>query len=42
MAINGIQSVGDDQRWKEEVERQIKLLQDQISLLKNQTNARSQ
>ncbi len=40
MSLNNIQSVGDDQQWKAEVERTIKDLQNQIVFLKSQVNAR--
>ena len=41
MALNNIQPVGDDQAWKAEVERIIKDLQNQVAILKTQSNARS-
>jgi hypothetical protein len=40
MAINNIQSVGDDQAWKQETERVIKELQNQLAVLKAQVNSR--
>ena len=40
MPINNIQSVGDDQQWKREVEIAIRDLQNQVALLTIQTNAR--
>ena len=40
MAINNIQAVGDDQRWKLEAERAIRELQNQVAILIAQTNAR--
>lgn len=40
MSINNIQSVGDDQQWKLEVERTIAALQNQVATLTAQTNAR--
>lgn len=40
MAINNIQSIGDDQQWKAEVERTIKDLQNQIIFLKSQINTK--
>jgi len=40
MALNNIQSVGDDQAWKAEVERQIKDMQNQIKILTAQINSR--
>ena len=41
MSINGITAVGDDQKWKLEVERYIKELERRIKVLESQTNARS-
>lgn len=41
MALNNIQSVGDDQAWKLEVERQIKELQSTVKILTIQLNSRS-
>lgn len=40
MALNNIQSVGDDQAWKAEVERTIRDLQNQVAILKAQVNSR--
>jgi len=40
MALNNIQSVGDDQQWKAEVERAIKDLQNQVVILTAQVNSR--
>ena len=39
MSLNGITPVGDDQRWKEEVARLIRELQDRIRVLEQ--NARN-
>lgn len=41
MALNGIQAVGDDQKWKAEAERQIAELQRMVSILKAQIDSRS-
>lgn len=41
MALNNIQSVGDDQAWKAEVEKIIRELQRQIEILQSQVNSRS-
>lgn len=40
MSINNIQAVGDDQQWKQETERVIKDLQNQVAVLKAQVNSR--
>jgi|TARA_R110000782_G_scaffold21981_1_gene58700 hypothetical protein len=40
MAINNIQAVGDDQQWKQETERVVKELQNQVAVLKAQVNSR--
>jgi hypothetical protein len=40
MAINNIQPIGDDQAWKQEVERVVKDLQAQVAVLKAQLNSR--
>jgi hypothetical protein len=40
MAFNNIQAVGDDQRWKAEVERELKELRRLVAILQSQTNAR--
>lgn len=40
MALNNVQSVGDDQQWKAEVERVIAALQKEVAILKAQVNAR--
>lgn len=40
MAINNIQPVGDDQAWKQEVERVVKELQAQVAVLSAQVNSR--
>jgi hypothetical protein len=40
MTLNNIIAVGDDQKWKSEVERTIKELQQTVAILKNQLNAR--
>lgn len=42
MAINGIQPLGDDQRWKEEVERELQKALQRILILERQLNARGQ
>jgi hypothetical protein len=42
MALNNIQAVGDDQRWKTEVERELKELRRLVAILQSQTNARGQ
>lgn len=39
--INNVQSVGDDQRFKEELVRAILDLQKRVAILEAQTNARS-
>lgn len=41
MSINNIQPIGDDQRWKAEVERTIQQLVNEIAILKAQLNSRS-
>lgn len=41
MALNNVQSVGDDQQWKAEVERIILALQREVTILKSQLNSRS-
>lgn len=33
MSLNGITPIGDDQRWKEEVERELRELREQIRVL---------
>lgn len=39
MALNNIQAVGDDQKWKSEVERQLEQLAKQVAILvKNSVN----
>lgn len=39
MALNNIQAIGDDQKWKAEVERQLQELQKQVAILiKNSVN----
>lgn len=40
MALNNVQSVGDDQYWKAEVERVIRDLQQQIKILQSQLNSK--
>ena len=40
MTLNNIQSVGNDQQWKAEVERAIKDLQNQVVILTAQVNSR--
>lgn len=40
MALNNIQPIGDDQRWKLEVERMIRELQQQVAILKSQLNSK--
>jgi hypothetical protein len=41
MALNNIEAVGDDQKWKAEVERQLKKALDRIAVLERQLNSRS-
>jgi len=41
MALNNIPAVGDDQRWKNEVEQELKELRRLVAILQSQTNARS-
>lgn len=38
MAINGIQPVGDDQRWKQEVEEELRELRKLLSALLTQNS----
>ena len=39
MAINNVQAVGDDQKWKSEVEREIEELKRLVAILsRNATN----
>lgn len=40
MALNNIQSVGDDQEWKAQVESIIRELQNQVRVLTAQVNSR--
>lgn len=42
MPINNVLPVGDDQRWKQEVESVISDLQNRIIVLEAQVNSRSQ
>jgi hypothetical protein len=35
MPINNIRAIGDDQKWKSEVEKQIASLTSQVSVLKS-------
>lgn len=41
MALNGIQPLGDDQKWKEQVEREIAELKRLVKILTAQVNSRS-
>jgi hypothetical protein len=41
MAINGIRSVGDDQQWKAEIEKQIYDLTKLVAILNIQFNTRN-
>jgi hypothetical protein len=41
MPINNIQAVGDDQRWKREVEAELERLKRELAVLKAQFNARN-
>jgi hypothetical protein len=41
VTLNNVIAVGDDQKWKAEVERQLKELQTAVTILNNQLNARS-
>jgi hypothetical protein len=42
MPINNIQAIGDDQRWKREVEKEIEALKRLVAILQSQVNSRSQ
>lgn len=42
MPINNIQAVGDDQRWKREVEKELEALRRLVAILQSQVNSRSQ
>ena len=42
MPLNNIQAIGDDQRWKAEVERELKELRRLVAILQSQVNSRSQ
>ena len=41
MALNNVRPVGDDQRWKQEVEKELDYLKKQVALLIAQSNARN-
>ena len=41
MAINNIRSIGDDQRWKEEVEKELNDLKKILAILNIQFNTRN-
>lgn len=41
MPLNGIQPVGDDQKWKAEVERELAELKRLVKILTAQVNSRS-
>lgn len=41
MPINNIQPVGDDQRWKREVEVELERLKREVAVLNAQFNARN-
>jgi hypothetical protein len=42
MPINNVLPIGDDQRWKQEVESVISNLTDRIIVLEAQVNSRAQ
>lgn len=42
MPINNVQPIGDDQRWKREVEKEIEALKKLVTILQSQVNSRSQ
>jgi len=42
MPINNNQAIGDDQRWKREVEKEIEALKRLVAILQSQVNSRSQ
>lgn len=41
MTVNGVPALGDDQRWKAEVEREIAELKRLVKILTAQVNSRS-